>query len=66
MTFNPQTGAVGISIQWHFKCHMLELSFTSTISSQTPFNKDWNELPASIISSAESSDMALSLDSHHL
>ena len=21
--FNPQIGAVEISIQWHFKCHML-------------------------------------------
>ena len=28
-------GAVGITIQWHIKCHMLELTFTSTVSSQT-------------------------------
>ena len=32
--FNPQTGAVGISIQWHFKCHMLELTFIGTVSSE--------------------------------
>ena len=32
----PQIGAVGISIQWHFKCHMLELTFTNTVSFQTP------------------------------
>ena len=31
--FNPQIGAVGIGIQWHFKCHMLELTFISTVSS---------------------------------
>ena len=35
MTFNAQIGAIGIGIQWHFKCHMLELTFTSTVSSQT-------------------------------
>ena len=28
-------GAVGISIQWHFKCHMPELTFISTVSFQT-------------------------------
>ena len=33
-TFNPKIAAAGISIQWHFKWHMLEL--TSTVSSQTP------------------------------
>ena len=31
-----QIGAKGISIQWHFKCRMLGLTFTSTVSSQTP------------------------------
>ena len=35
-TFNPQMGAVGISIQWHFKFHIPELTFTSTVSSQAP------------------------------
>ena len=35
-TFNPQIGVVGISIQWHFKCHMLELTFISTVCFQTP------------------------------
>ena len=34
MTFIPQIGALGTSIQGNFKCHMLEL--TSTVSSQTP------------------------------
>ena len=35
-TFKPQIGTVGISIPWHFKCHVLELTFISTVSSQTP------------------------------
>ena len=60
MNFNPQKGAEGISIQWHFKCHMLELAFTSTDTI-----RDWNALPASIISSAESSeDNVASFRSH--
>ena len=32
----PQIDAVGISIQWHFKYHMPELTFISTVSFQTP------------------------------
>ena len=43
------------SIQWHFKCHMLELTFISTVSFQTTLGIGMHS-PASIISSAESSE----------
>ena len=62
--FNPQIDAVGISIQWHFKCHMLELTFISTGSFQTPLGIGMHSLQ--IYSLLLKVLRTLSLDSHHL
>ena len=64
MTFNPQIGAVGISIQWHFKCHLLELTFISTVSFQTPLGIGMHSLQ--LYSPLLKVLRTLSLDSHHL
>ena len=54
MTFNPQIGAVGISIQWHFEPYARTDIYKYSFF---PDNiRDWNALPAAIISSAESAE----------
>ena len=63
-TFNPHIGAVGISIQWHFSCHMLELTFISTVSSQTPLGIGMHSLH--LLSPLLKVLRTLLLDSHHL
>ena len=51
MTLSPKVGVVGIKTPWHFRCLQqvqmpIYIVFPRTI-------RDWNELPDSLISSAE-------------
>ena len=54
--FQPQIGAVGTSIQWHFVPYARTDIYSYSVFPDTV--RDWNTLPApaSIISSAESSE----------
>ena len=54
MTLSPEIGVVGINTPWHFRYLQqvqlrIYIVFPQTI-------RDWNELPDSLISSAEMSD----------
>ena len=56
---HPQICAIGISIKWHFKCHMLELTFTTrTLGIGMHALHLWYPLLKFL--------RTLSLDSHHL
>ena len=59
MTVSPKIGVVGINTPWHFRyLQQVQMSiyivFPQTI-------RDWNELPDSLISSAEMSEMIVCL-----
>ena len=63
MTFNLQIGAVGIIIQWHFRWGKVPYARTDIYKySFLPETiRDWNALPAAVISSAESSEDPVAL-----
>ena len=55
MTLSPKRGVVGINTPWHFRyLQQVQMPF------YTQTFRDWNELPDSLISSAELSDDCVS------
>ena len=58
MTLSPKIGVVGINTPWHFRYLQQVQMLIYTVSPQTM--SDWNELPDSLISSAEMSDDCVS------
>ena len=61
-TLSPKLGVVGINTPWHFR-YLLQVQMPIyTVSTPPPPKtiRDWNELPDSLISSAELSDDCVS------
>ena len=58
MTLSPKIGVVGINTPWHFRYLQQVQMPIYTVFPQTI--RDWNELPDSLISSAELSDDCVS------
>ena len=59
MTLFPRPGVAEISTPWPFRYPLL-VKMSISITSSTQTIRDWNDLPASLISSSELSDDSVS------
>ena len=59
MTLFPRLGLAEISTPWPFRYPLL-VKMSISITSSTQTIRDWNDLPASLISSSELSDDSVS------